>query len=145
MSDYKEKFDDLHRAAKQKARELDEKLNVSGLVEDTPELRGMPRAGEQVLWLREPNNCAPRRGAWLKIQRSERRPVKPGGRRRMPGRPSVMRPPTPAKSFATLPARLAKKQERFSMRQRVTSDPLLKLPAVDSKPRARRPPPRRES
>ena len=34
MSDYKEKFDDLHRAARQKARELDEKLGVSGIVED---------------------------------------------------------------------------------------------------------------
>ena len=35
MADYKEKFDDLHRAAKRKARELDEKLNVKGMVEDT--------------------------------------------------------------------------------------------------------------
>ena len=34
MSDYKEKFDDLHRAARQKARELDEKLGVSGIVGD---------------------------------------------------------------------------------------------------------------
>ena len=40
MSDYKEKFDDLHRAAKQKARELDEKLNVSGIVEDTARVAG---------------------------------------------------------------------------------------------------------
>ncbi len=40
MSDYKEKFDDLHRAAKQKARELDEKLGVSGIVEDTARVAG---------------------------------------------------------------------------------------------------------
>jgi hypothetical protein len=40
MSDYKEKIDDLHRAAKQKARELDEKLNVSGIVEDTARVAG---------------------------------------------------------------------------------------------------------
>src|SRR6266850_426005 len=35
MADYKEKFDDLHRAAKRKAREIDEKLGVKGIVEDT--------------------------------------------------------------------------------------------------------------
>src|SRR5260370_34487937 len=35
MTDYKGKLDDLHRAAKRKARELDEKLGVSGIVEDT--------------------------------------------------------------------------------------------------------------
>ena len=40
MSDYKEKFDDLHRAAKQKAKELDEKLGVSGIVEDTARVAG---------------------------------------------------------------------------------------------------------
>ena len=40
MSDYKEKFDDLHRAAKQKARELDEKLGVSGIVEDASRVAG---------------------------------------------------------------------------------------------------------
>ena len=40
MSDYKEKFDDLQRAAKKKARELDEKLNVSGIVEDTARVAG---------------------------------------------------------------------------------------------------------
>jgi len=40
MSDYKEKFDDLHRAARQKARELDEKLGVSGIVEDTARVAG---------------------------------------------------------------------------------------------------------
>jgi len=34
MTDYKEKFDDLHRAARRKARELDEKLGVSDMVED---------------------------------------------------------------------------------------------------------------
>ncbi len=34
MADYKEKFDDLHRAARRKARELDEKLGVKGIVED---------------------------------------------------------------------------------------------------------------
>jgi len=40
MSDYKEKFDDLSRAAKRKARELDEKLGVSGIVEDTARVAG---------------------------------------------------------------------------------------------------------
>src|SRR6266851_10225862 len=40
MTDYKEKLDDLHRAAKRKARELDEKLNVTGMVEDTARVAG---------------------------------------------------------------------------------------------------------
>src|SRR2546428_7328192 len=40
MADYKEKLDDLHRAARRKARELDEKLNVSGIVEDTARVAG---------------------------------------------------------------------------------------------------------
>lgn len=40
MTDYKEKFDDLHRAAKRKAKELDEKLNVTGMVEDTARVAG---------------------------------------------------------------------------------------------------------
>ncbi len=34
MADYKGKFDDLHRAAKRKARELDEKLGMKGVVEE---------------------------------------------------------------------------------------------------------------
>ena len=40
MADYKEKFDDLHRAARRKAQELDEKLGVSGIVEDTARVAG---------------------------------------------------------------------------------------------------------
>src|SRR6266540_3592636 len=40
MADYKEKLDDLHRAAKRKAQELDEKLGVSGIVEDTARVAG---------------------------------------------------------------------------------------------------------
>ena len=40
MADYKDKLDDLHRAAKQKARELDEKLGVSGMVEDASRVAG---------------------------------------------------------------------------------------------------------
>lgn len=40
MADYKEKFDDLHRAAKRKAQELDEKLGVKGIVEDTARVAG---------------------------------------------------------------------------------------------------------
>src|SRR6266404_9836289 len=40
MTDYKEKFDDLQRAAKRKARELDEKLNVTGIGEDTARVAG---------------------------------------------------------------------------------------------------------
>jgi hypothetical protein len=40
MGDYKEKFDDLQRAAKRKARELDEKLGVSDMVEDTARVAG---------------------------------------------------------------------------------------------------------
>jgi hypothetical protein len=50
MSDYKEKFDDLHRAAKQKARELDEKLGVSGMVEDASRVAGdAARKGAQTI------------------------------------------------------------------------------------------------
>src|SRR5712692_10819255 len=40
MADYKEKFDDLHRAAQRKAREIDEKLGVKGIVEDTARVAG---------------------------------------------------------------------------------------------------------
>ena len=40
MADYKEKFDDLHRAAKRKARELDEKLGVKGIVEEGARVAG---------------------------------------------------------------------------------------------------------
>lgn len=40
MTDYKEKLEDLHRTAKRKARELDEKLNVTGMVEDTARVAG---------------------------------------------------------------------------------------------------------
>jgi len=50
MTDYKEKFDDLHRAAKRKARELDEKLNVTGMVEDTARVAGdAARRGAQTV------------------------------------------------------------------------------------------------
>src|SRR2546421_5073742 len=50
MSDYKEKFDDLHRAAKRKARELDEKLGVSGMVEDASRVAGdAARKGAQTI------------------------------------------------------------------------------------------------
>jgi hypothetical protein len=40
MADYKEKFDDLHRAAKRKARELDEKLDLKGMVEEGARVAG---------------------------------------------------------------------------------------------------------
>src|SRR5437773_11081100 len=40
MADYKEKLDDLHRAARRKAREIDEKLGVKGIVEDTARVAG---------------------------------------------------------------------------------------------------------
>src|SRR5437870_4215141 len=40
MADYKEKFDDLHRAAKRKAREIDEKLDLKGIVEDSARVAG---------------------------------------------------------------------------------------------------------
>lgn len=40
MTDYKEKLDAATRAAKQKARELDEKLGVSGIVEDASRVAG---------------------------------------------------------------------------------------------------------
>src|SRR5947209_2318759 len=33
MADYKEKLDELHQAARRRARELDDKLNVKGMVE----------------------------------------------------------------------------------------------------------------
>src|SRR5438094_8711300 len=50
MTDYKEKFDDLHRAARRKARELDEKLNVTGRVEDTARVAGdAARRGAQTI------------------------------------------------------------------------------------------------
>lgn len=50
MNDYKGKFDDLHRAAKQKARELDEKLGVSGIVEDASRVAGKAaRKGAQTI------------------------------------------------------------------------------------------------
>ncbi len=50
MTDYKEKFDDLHRAAKRKAREIDEKLNVTGIVEDTARVAGdAARRGAQTI------------------------------------------------------------------------------------------------
>lgn len=50
MTDYKEKFDDLHRAAKRKAKELDEKLNVTGMVEDTARVAGdAARKGAQTI------------------------------------------------------------------------------------------------
>ena len=50
MADYKEKFDDLHRAAKRKARELDEKLGVKGIVEDGARIAGdAARRGAQTI------------------------------------------------------------------------------------------------
>jgi len=50
MADYKEKLDDLHRAAKRKARELDEKLGVSGIVEDASRAAGdAARKGAQTI------------------------------------------------------------------------------------------------
>ena len=50
MSDYKEKIDDLHRAARRKARELDEKLGVSGMVEDASRVAGdAARRGAQTI------------------------------------------------------------------------------------------------
>ena len=50
MTDYKEKFDDLHRAAKRKVREIDEKLNVTGMVEDTARVAGdAARRGAQTI------------------------------------------------------------------------------------------------
>src|ERR1700752_4388433 len=42
MADYKEKLDDLQRAAKKKAQEIDEKLGVSGMVEDAAGVAGAP-------------------------------------------------------------------------------------------------------
>ena len=50
MADYKEKLDDLHRAAKRKARELDEKLGVKGIVEDGARMAGAAaRRGAQTI------------------------------------------------------------------------------------------------
>src|SRR3989440_4185385 len=50
MGDYKEKFDDLHRAAKRKAREMDEKLGVSGMMEDATRVAGdAARKGAQTI------------------------------------------------------------------------------------------------
>jgi hypothetical protein len=48
MADYKEKFDDLQRAARRKARELDEKLGVSDIVEEGARVAGQAaRKGAQ--------------------------------------------------------------------------------------------------
>jgi len=50
MAYYKEKLDDLHRAAKRKARELDEKLGVKGIVEDGARIAGdAARRGAQTI------------------------------------------------------------------------------------------------
>jgi hypothetical protein len=50
MADYKEKLDDLHRAARRKARELDEKLDLKGIVEDTARVAGdAARRGAQTI------------------------------------------------------------------------------------------------
>ena len=50
MSDYKEKIDDLHRAAKRKAREIEEKLGVSGIVDDASRVAGgAARRGAQTI------------------------------------------------------------------------------------------------
>src|SRR6266699_4591033 len=50
MADYKEKFDYLHRAAKRKARELDEKLGVKGIVGDGARIAGdAARRGAQTI------------------------------------------------------------------------------------------------
>ncbi len=50
MGDYKEKIDAAARAAKQKARELDEKLGVSGMVEDASRVAGdAARKGAQTI------------------------------------------------------------------------------------------------
>src|SRR5256712_4052955 len=50
MADYKGKLDDLHRAAKRKARELDEKLGVKGIVEDGTRIAGgAARRGAQTI------------------------------------------------------------------------------------------------
>src|SRR6266571_6317342 len=40
MADYKEKLDELHRAAKRKARELDGTLNLKGMVEEGARVAG---------------------------------------------------------------------------------------------------------
>lgn len=46
MADYKEKLDDLQRAARRKARELDEKLDLTGMVEEGARVAGdAARAG----------------------------------------------------------------------------------------------------
>src|SRR6185503_10099603 len=50
MSDYKEKLDDLQRAARRKARELDEKLGVSDIVEEGARVAGQAaRKGAQTI------------------------------------------------------------------------------------------------
>src|SRR6185295_20047507 len=40
MADYKEKFDELHRAARQKARDLDERFAIKDLVEEGVRVAG---------------------------------------------------------------------------------------------------------
>src|SRR5467141_3184392 len=40
MADYKEKFDELHRAARRKARDLDQKFAIKDLVEEGTRMAG---------------------------------------------------------------------------------------------------------
>src|SRR2546421_718190 len=77
MTDYKEKLDDLQRAARRKAHELDEKLNVTGTVKDTARVAG----------------DAARRG---------RRLTKPSAARKMPARSFATPPGPPARRLKRL-------------------------------------------
>ena len=109
MADYKEKLDDLHRAAKRKARELDEKLGVSGMVEDASRVAGdAARKGAQTI----------ASGAEQLRAEAEAFTDDP----KMPARQFETRPLTQGKSFVTRPVPPARKRKRCSTTRRAMSD-----------------------
>ena len=118
MADYKEKFDDLHRAAKRKARELDEKLGVSGIMEDASRVAGdAARKGAQTI-----ANGAGQLRAEAEAFRDDPK-LRENARRaadetKTPAKQFARRPRTRERSFATQPAPPVKKRDRFSTMRR---------------------------
>src|SRR5581483_5447646 len=121
MSEYKDKFDDLTNAAKRKARELDEKLGVSGIVEDTARVAGDAAPKRS---LRARNICAPKPDGWPTIRSSARtrakRLTKPNVTRRKPARLFAMQPLTRERLFATRLGQPGKKLKKSSMKRPAT-------------------------
>src|SRR5882672_5188754 len=125
MADYKEKLDDLHRAAKRKAREIDEKLGVKGIVEDTARVAGDAAKLGAKTSRTALSNCAPRPGALLKTTICARRPGAPRMKRSATPKTRAnlfaMPQVTPAKSFATPRVQPGRRLEKSSTTRRVTS------------------------